>query len=228
MIIGCTEKSDKQDIVVLLHGIGRRSSSMALLKHRLEKSGYTVVSESYASTDATIKDHVVWLEGVLKKCCQSNHHKTHFVTHSMGGIVLRMYLQKNQYRNLGRVVMLSPPNKGSEVADYFKDWKLYQYLYGPSGQELGTEPTSTPNTLGSVGFELGVITGNSSIDPLGSFLIPGPSDGRVSVDSAKVEGMKDFLVVKHSHPFIMNAKGVAEQIVSFIETGAFLHKVEPQ
>ena len=124
--------------------------------------------------------------------------------------------------------MLSPPNQGSELADILKQWKPYQMVMGPSGQELGTDPQSTPNLLGSVNYELGVITGDVSFNPVSSLLIPGPDDGKVSVSRARVAGMKDFLVVNHSHTFIMNSSEVAEEVMSFLKTGAFLHSEKKQ
>jgi len=211
------------DSVILIHGMGRTANSMFILKKRLEKAGYHVLSESYPSTKKPIADHVKWLEGLAGKFRRNTKGKIHFITHSLGGIILRFYLMENKDPNLGRVVMLSPPNKGSELVDVLKDWKIYQNVTGPSGQELGTGPQSTPNLLGPVDFELGVITGDVSFNPLFSMIIPGPDDGKVSVKSARIEGMKDFLVVKHSHTFIMNSSEVAEEIISFLKTGAFLH-----
>ncbi|EDN65388.1 conserved hypothetical protein [Beggiatoa sp. PS] len=141
----------------------------------------------------------------------------------MGGIITRFYLKENKIKNLGRVVMLSPPNQGSELTDSLKNNVniLFRFFTGPAGQQLGTEPSSIPNQLGPVNFELGVITGNATLNPLYSYLIPGEDDGKVSVERAKVKGMKDFLVVPHSHTFIMNSHEVREQIVYFLEYGQF-------
>ena len=212
----------KSETIVLLHGLGRTSLSMYFLKVQLENIGYTVVSESYSSTDGSIKEHADWLSKLINDCHVKSE-KIHFVTHSLGGIILRLHLKMKQYPNMGRVVMLSPPNKGSQVADFLKDWELFQFLMGPSGQEIGTDPDSIPNKLGPVEFELGVITGDVSFNPLTSLLIPGPDDGKVSVESAKINGMKDFIVLPHSHTFIMNSPEVIDQVISFLETGHFLH-----
>lgn len=127
---------------------------------------------------------------------------------------------------MGRVVMLSPPNKGSQVADFLRDWSLFKLLMGPSGQEIGTGPGSIPNKLGPVAFELGVITGDVSFNPFTSLLIPGPDDGKVSVENARVKGMKDFIVMPHSHTFIMNSPEVIDQVILFLQTGHFLHTVK--
>lgn len=212
-----------RETVVILHGLGRTSFSMLMLKHRLQRAGYQVVSRSYASTEGSVADHVDWLEKLLEEGGREEAVRIHFVTHSLGGIVVRKYLAKNLLTNLGRVVMLSPPNQGSEVADYFKNWKLFQLTMGPSGQELGTDTGSTPNTLGPVAFELGVITGDASLNPFGSWLIPGADDGAVAVKRTRVDGMMDFTIVHHSHTFIMNASDVADEVISFLRTGFFTH-----
>jgi len=217
----CSVEQTKEETVVLLHGMGRTKNSMLLLKSRLADAGFNVVSETYPSTEQSIAEHVRWLDNLLVSCCAEKEAGIHFVTHSLGGIVVRLYLSENELPSLGRVVMLSPPNKGSELADYLKDWRIYKFGTGPSGQELGTAADSTPNRIGPVNFELGVITGDATLNPFFSDIIPGPDDGKVSVASARVDGMTDFLVVPHSHAFIMNSADVADQVVAFLKTGAF-------
>jgi len=193
---------------------------MLFLARRLRKAGYTVVARTYPSTRASIEDHVAWLEGQLRESFQ-NAPKLHFVTHSLGGIVVRYFLSEKSIPNLGRVVMLSPPNAGSELVDAFRRRRIFQFATGPSAQQLGTEPDSIPNRLGPVHFELGIITGKASFNPVASLLIPGVSDGIVSVERSKVEGMKDFVVVNRTHTFIMNAPEVAEQVIAFLRAGVF-------
>ena len=139
----------------------------------------------------------------------------------MGGLIVR-HLQKNYpIKNLGRVVMLSPPNHGSEVIDKIGCFKVVQWVNGPAGRELGTGLKSTPLTLGPVDFELGVITGDRSINWINSTMIPGKDDGKVSINSAKVEGMKAFKVVHATHPFIMKKKKVITDVVIFLKEGRF-------
>jgi triacylglycerol lipase len=152
----------------------------------------------------------------LKECA-----KIHFVAHSLGGILVRSYFSKHADPRLGRVVMLGPPNRGSEVVDNLKTWQLVQRLNGPAGSELGTDAQSVPNTLGPVRFELGVIAGDRTINWINSLMIAGPDDGKVSIERTKVEGMKEHIVVHVSHPFLMKDREVIETAVRFIRTGSF-------
>ncbi len=215
------EAPTEPETVFLLHGLARSAFSMFMLERRLKRAGFRVRSRGYGSTRADISQHVAWLDEVLAQEDLTRSKALHFVTHSMGGIILRKYLQERTLANLGRVVMLAPPNQGSEIVDQLRGWPLFRYVMGPSGQELGTDPQSIPKSLGKVDFELGVITGDASASVLGSMFLPSPHDGTVSVEAAKVDGMKDFLVVPHSHSFIMNSTMVASQVATFLRTGKF-------
>jgi len=201
---------------------------MSSLKERLEKAGYSVIAESYPSTKKPIQEHAEWLQTIIDKASRDQSGKIHFVSHSLGGIIIRYLFNTHKPKLLGRVVMLSPPNSGSEIVDFFEDSELFQHLMGPSGEALGTDEQSVPKSLGPVNFEVGIITGDASLNPFTSLLIPGQDDGKVSVESAKVQGMKDFLVVHKSHTFIMDSPEIAEQIIHFIKYGKFIPKSQPQ
>jgi triacylglycerol lipase len=211
----------ERDLVVVLHGMGRTKISMSWLAGRLEQQGYDVLNFSYPSTRSSVTNSTAHLHQELQTRLPARAGRIHFVTHSLGGIVVRAYLKQHHPANLGRVVMLSPPNQGSEVVDKLRGNFLYRLITGPAGQELGTEKTSTPNALGEVNFTLGVITGDRSFNPLFSSWLSGPDDGKVSVQRAKVSGMADFLVVPHSHSFIMRSSTVARQVAHFLEHGRF-------
>lgn len=226
--VGGPPPEGAKEWVVLIHGLGRTDLSMIRLEAELTKRGYGVVNVSYPSTQYSI-DYLAEeeLAPAIERCCVGIDKKVHFVTHSMGGIVLRYYLAEHEMENLGRVVMLSPPNQGSEVADWVAENELLQKVLGPSAEQLGTGPESVPNQLGPVDFELGIIAGNRTLNPLFSRMIPGADDGKVSVERAKVEGMADFLVVPHSHTYIMMSDEVIEQVVYFLANGEFRHDPEP-
>ncbi len=182
-------------------------------------------NKGYASRSKTIETlSSDTIPEAVKYCRDRGATKIHFVAHSMGGILVRYYLKENRIPELGRVVMLSPPNGGSEVVDKLGWTFMFKWLNGPAGQQLGTGKNSIPKQLGAVDFDLGIITGDRSVNLILSCLIPGPDDGKVSVENAKVKGMKDFIVIHGSHPFIMKNKEAMSQVVSYLKTGQFLRK----
>lgn len=226
-VLGCASPPpDGAQSVVVVHGLGRTPASMAILASRLEDAGFRVVSFGYPSTSEEMEVLVDRLESEVMRCCASEAETVHFVTHSMGGLLVWSYLDQQPQAHRGRVVMLSPPSQGSEVVDAFADSPMIRSVLGPAGSQLGTDSAAIPGRLGPVRFSLGVITGNRSLNPLYSWLIPGPDDGKVGVDRAKVEGAADFLVVRASHTFIMNRGDVAEEVVYFLRHGRFRHAAD--
>ncbi|MEE9411806.1 MAG: alpha/beta hydrolase [Methylococcales bacterium] len=208
--------------VILLHGLGRTSASMSTLENVLENNKYFVANIDYPSRHKTIqvlaKQAVT--EGVQQ--CQSNHSSViNVVTHSLGGIILRHYLIDNKIPGLNNVVMLGPPNQGSEVVDHLRNIPGYEQILGPAGMQLGTSAMDLPRKLGSVDFKLGVIAGTSSFSPILSQMLPDPDDGKVSVTSTRVDGMSDFIMLPVSHTFMMNNADVINQVMAFLATSAF-------
>ena len=149
--------------------------------------------------------------------------KIHFVTHSLGGILVRYYFEGNSIQEMGRVVMIAPPNQGSEVVDNLRNFPGFKMLNGPAGQQLGTDEESIPLNLGPVDYEVGVIAGTRTFNPILSLFLPNPDDGKVSVARTYVDGIKETIEVPHSHPFIMKANVVIEQSINFLHKGAFDH-----
>lgn len=210
----------KQEQVVLLHGIARSSSHMEEMEAFLKQKGYRVYNLDYPSTTHTLDKLTAIVAKKLRE--EINPQKpVHFVGYSMGGIVTRAVLNKFRPDNLGRVVQLASPNKGSEVADFLKENWLYEKVYGPAGQQLTTEGAGIDDLLGKVDYELGVIAGTFSIDPVSSSIIPGEDDGKVSVESTKVAGMHDHVLVKASHTFFPQNEEVMKQTLFFLRTGSF-------
>jgi len=203
---------------VLLHGLGRSASAMELIEKDLGSQGYKVWNESYPSTEFGVSELAASaIQPGVDFCGGLN--QTNFVTHSLGGILVRAYLQDTAFS--GRIVMLSPPNKGSELPDVLREIALYQKLLGPAGLELGTDENSQPNTLKPIQGEIGIIAGDSTSDPWFSWLIPGEDDGKVSVESTRLDEMKDFLQVNHGHTFIMRSDDVIAQVRYFLGNGVF-------
>lgn len=211
------------ECVVLLHGLARTSSSMNKMQEALKDEGYLTANVDYPSRDYKIEELAEIAVGTgLRKCRAFDNADTiHFVTHSLGGILVRQYVSEESIDELGRVVMLGPPNQGSAAVDNLDNVPGFDWLNGPAGRQLGKGEGSIPIALGPVDFELGVIAGNRTIDPITSAVLENPDDGRVSVADTKIEGMDDFVIVKHSHAFMMRMRLPIQYTKSFLKTGQF-------
>ena len=216
----------EQERVVLLHGLARTSRSMAPLAKRLREAGFNTHNLDYPSRRQTPAELVTQITRMVRQCCADLSVPVHFVGHSMGGILIRAYLEAERPRILGRAVQLAPPNQGSEIVDSLARFRIFGVALGPSAVELGTSSDSFPNRLGHPDYEIGVIAGRRSFNLLGSWLIPGPDDGMVALDRTRLEGSSDFLAVDATHSFIMRGAEVAEQVVHFLRSGMFDHRPE--
>ncbi|MCG8371231.1 MAG: alpha/beta fold hydrolase [Proteobacteria bacterium] len=222
-VLLCPIAAQASDCVVLLHGLMRSSTSMGKMQRALEAADYTVANIDYPSREHTVEElaEIAVPDGLAACRAHRGLGRIHFVTHSLGGILLRQYLSTHTIEELGRVVMLGPPNRGSAAVDELGGVPGFDWLNGPAGRQLGKGDDSVPLKLGPADFELGVIAGNRTIDPVTSAVLEDPDDGRVSVADTELDGMADHVVVDHSHAFMMRMRRTIELTIRFLGTGSF-------
>jgi len=211
------------ECVVLLHGWAQITNSMGKLERTLSRAGYTVANTKYTARQYGINELANnTIERGIADCRKSGSNPIHFVTHSLGGILLRVYLEHKALNELGKVVMLGPPNQGSEIVDGLRRIPGFRIITGPTVTELGTGDDSISSKLGPIHFELGVIAGNTNINPLNYLFRSGPNDSVVTVESTRVDGMKAHMVLPVTHQLMMRNNEVIDQAIHFLKTGSFI------
>lgn len=213
---------NRGECVILLHGLGRSSKSMQPMKRMLENQHYRVANIDYPSRQQELSLLAkAAVEKGITECGDAK--RIHFVTHSLGGILVRQYLQNHTLDDLGHVVMLGPPNQGSPVVDAYSNWPLVERIGGPAFQALSPTKGEVLH-LGEVDFSLGVIAGSRTMNPILSSIIDGPDDGKVHVDATRVEGMQDHRTVAVSHPMFMRNKTVQHHVRCYLVKGIFCER----
>ncbi len=213
----------RKECVILLHGLLRSAASMTLIKHHLIHEGYDVINIDYASTRKSIpaiaEDE---LASAVEKARSEGYEQIHFVSHSLGALVIRAYLQDHQMPEGSRIVMLAPPNQGSELADWaYASFPRLIRIAGPAANALGTQKQAYTTSLRPIDGEIGIIIGDDSWNPLFSKILPGRDDGAVTVERSKLQEMQDFMVAPCNHTTIILDRKVLSQVVCFLQTGYF-------
>ena len=214
---------DTSECVVLIHGLNRSWRAMQTMAEALREAGFSTANVDYPSQAGSVEVLApMAINTGLAECRNAGAERIHFVTHSMGGILVRYAHETSPIPDLGRVVMLAPPNHGSEVIDITRNWPTSQLFAGEAGLQLGTDADSILTELGPVDFELGVIAGTGSINFVMSAMLPNPNDGKVSVASTRIAGMDDFLIVETSHHYIAESDTVIRNTAAFLHNGSFI------
>ena len=223
LIVLAQSPAQAADCVVFLHGLARTSASMEKAATAFENSGYTVANVSYPSRKFPIEELApLAIEAGLEKCPANA--VVHFVTHSLGGILVRYYLEHNEISNLGRVLMLAPPNRGSRVAKAVRSQPMFQWYFGPAGQEL-PDPAGWPAPPPPFAVIAGTCNASAFAPPgllaraAGVMPPDEPSDGIVTVAETRLEGMHDFATVNASHTWIMNHPEARAMVLAYLADG---------
>lgn len=219
--ITTTETSD--NFVILVHGLRANSKTFLKMEKALLAEGYNICRVDYPSTEYTIEAlaDTVLIEAV-HRCHQAGSDSLYFVGHSMGGILIRYFLQENEVSPLGKVVFISAPNHGTELVNKLEWSTLFQKFNGPGGMQLGAAEDDFIQSLELPDYNFAVIMSERSINPVESMLISGKDDGRVPIESARLEGMQDFVLVKTNHHFSMKNDATIKQVISYLKTGQFV------
>jgi triacylglycerol esterase/lipase EstA (alpha/beta hydrolase family) len=217
-----------QDGVVLLHGISRTARSFRRMQAAIEAKGYATLNLGYASRSKALQALAEEIHPAIERFAANIEGSVHFVCHSMGGLLARVYLARYRPKRLGRVVMLGTPNGGSEIADRLKNLGAYRAFFGPAGQQLGTQRDADIDALlPRIDYPVGVIAGNRSIYPITSAFLPKPHDGRVSVENTRLDGMADHIVIGAAHPWLVRNAEAIEQTIAFLKGGRFRNRELP-
>ena len=209
--------------VVLLHGLGRDEKAMWLLESALLDAGYDVFNIGYPSTEQPPEVLLEHVAGQIDACCANSSETVHFVGHSLGGLLARDYLGRRRPERLGYVVLIGSPNKGSELAEVELDESVQEVIgrwAGPVARRLDTGPDSYPAGLPAPDYPVGVIAGTRG-SRISDKWLPVPNDSIVSVDSAKLDGMSDFVSFDVNHWMLRNDRAVADAVIAFLENGRF-------
>jgi hypothetical protein len=208
-------------LTVLLHGLGKDRQIMEDLERSLIEASFDVYNLSYPSKTYPIAELAQHVADRINKGFKDR--SVNFVTHSLGSIVVRYISQHKLLPHIHRVVMLGPPNKGTAIINKLRDFKWFSNYWGPAATELSSDDIGIHNQLiEEVDFECGIIAGNKSADPWFSWtILKGEDDGKVTVDSTKIAGMKDHTVLPVTHPTMPKHPDVIEQTINFLKHGRF-------
>ena len=209
------------DAVAVLHGIFQPAFTMRPLCRHLAGEGYSVINVDYPSTAHPIEELAEIVADRIDAHAATVDGRLHLVGYSMGGLVIRAFLRDRVPVNLGKVVMIGTPNHGSEVADFLRSFPPFRYLYGPAGQQLITDQKEFASIFADEGLDLGIIAGDSAFNPLLRHIFGKPSDGRVSVESTRLDCAADHLVVHSNHTMLPHNAVVWKQTASFLRQGRF-------
>ncbi len=207
--------------VILLHGIQGTSKDMSNITDTLHARGYKTFNLNYPSTSYRIEELSDNFLGPQFLDIATRNDTIHFVAHSMGAIIIRYFLQRHPDFLAGKIVMIGPPNNGSELTEAFHDLKFYQKRYGPAGAQIGLEMETELKLPHTLPPNTGIIAGTRTMFFVFSWILPGEDDGKVTHKNMKLDGYSDFITVPYHHDQITYKKKVCNLVHKFIKTGKF-------
>ncbi len=214
-------------VIVLMHGLGRTSSSMRGIAKYLEENGFgTTICLEYASSRDSISHHAAALRDVISGLPADV--RLDFIGHSMGNIVVRHAIgdwqkanEKSVLSRIEHVVMLGPPNQGASIARQLARTGVFGFVAGEGALELGKKWSDLELKLATPPCPFGIVAGRLAESSFSNPLVAGASDFVVSVEETKLDGAADFLEVPVLHSFLMDSPEVQRAVGSFLKSARF-------
>ena len=216
----------KGPAVILIHGLLQSSKCMLQMGANLEQAGYSAVEFDYPSTQVSIPEAAQYLNQLIQSL--DGIDEINFVTHSMGGLVVRAYTMEYDDPRIKRMVMLGTPNQGAELADLTHQYWILRTAAGPGALQLGTRSDGLIQKLPVPKFEFAVIAGSRGTPAGWNPLIPGDDDGTVTVESTKLPGAADFMTVRALHSRLLWSEEAHKHTINFLKNGRLRTEGEPQ
>jgi pimeloyl-ACP methyl ester carboxylesterase len=224
LLLPGVSQAASQEVVVLLHGVASVPLSMKYLEKGFEEEGYTVLNLGYPSTRESIGENAAAIRAEILEYVDSLDPGTevtvHLVAHSLGNLVARRAMSDG-IPNLGRMVMIAPPNHGSFVAEAVKHLNIFFWIYGESGQQLSADNRAFFEELPEPSCSFGIIAGGKGNNEGFLPLIPGDDDGVIRVETTRLPGADDFTIIDAEHTLILFKKETLRQTVHFLRNGYF-------
>ena len=207
------------ETVVLLHGLWRGWRAMQPLARALEQEGFSTLNIPYPSGRMSIPNLVSRVRSQVEKI--PTDQPIHFITHSLGGIIVRSIFATEVPWKPGRILMLAPPNHGSEIVDWTKKHPILNQFLGPAGRALGSEGMTHELPQLPKDVEAAVIMGNRCSIPIFKKLLATENDGIVSAAGGRISGLRGFSVINADHTFIQMHPEAIRLGVHFLKTGGW-------
>jgi triacylglycerol lipase len=213
------KRGSGDELVICLHGLWRSKWAMEPLAKQCVNSGFSCINLPYPSFRNTLEQMVERLDLLIQKEAE-NFSKIHLLTHSLGGVIVRRYLDTCSHEKCSKVLMVAPPLQGSMIVDWLGKSPLRRVL-GPAGEFLSTAQMAGECQTISQDVESAVIMGDRVKIPILHHIIEGASDGIIRVQAGKIEGLNHFKVVHADHTFITSDPEVLAAADRFLRTGGF-------
>lgn len=210
----------EKEQVILLHGYGRSARAMRAMEQRFVERGYDVHIIEYSSIMRSMDEIQREVTREIDEVIREHPQRTHFVGHSLGGLLARAYLKDKKLDRLGRVVTLGSPNRGTPAVNQLSR-KWWFWMVGSAARSLSSSGSDFLSKLPEPHYPLGVIAGRARHPFVRGTSFSGAHDGLVSIESTKVEGMKDFCVIPVNHTALRYKQSVFMQALHFLKRGHF-------